>query len=369
MLHNELKDIEEQLPDQTGKFPSSYSDVEFRERVMRVREAWLNAVFSEKPKGSLERYFLFHLEGISKISDTLFELSCPEAKSIKEEMLDLIVHLRDFYYQLISWETIAPAAYHQYHLDRLNPVLSIVRAQLSRPEVHPLLKKAIESWLTGISAVRGRQRFTFRNLFYMEKLVRALASLDCKAEFLSDSIVSVLYHSNFNHLSFLKYLQSSICEIATSCVGQKEEAMFFRLKEAEFSSIPLEQGCAFDDFWPTIKVMITDWLKERVKFSESASQKTQEDIKNLYPAKLGMKISVSYMACLIKLFYEEELFATENLTSIFKFYASNFTSKRQPVISQDSLSKEYYSLDAHTAARIKKILQNMIDRLNRGFFP
>lgn len=82
-----------------------------------------------------------------------------------------------------------------------------------------------------------------------------------------------------------------------------------------------------------------------------------------------MRISVSYMACLIKLFYEEELFATENLTSIFKFYASNFTSKRQPVISQDSLSKEYYSLDAHTAARIKKILQNMIDRLNRGFFP
>lgn len=260
MLRNELKEIEKLLADKAAGIDIHYSATGFHELVILIQEAWLNAVFSEQPKSSLERYLQFHLEGISKISDTLFRLGSEDAKRMQEELLSLIDHLREFYHHLISWDAVAPFAYHQSYLNRLNPFLTAIRFDLDLPQVDAPLKKVIGLLVEAISVVRERERFTFGNLFYMEKLLRTLVTQDWETEQLSDLLITVLCCFNFNHLSFLKYLQSNISGIAGGLDSQKEMVRYFQLKQAEFSSIPIEQGCAFDNSWPTIKVMITDWL-------------------------------------------------------------------------------------------------------------
>jgi len=85
--------------------------------------------------------------------------------------------------------------------------------------------------------------------------------------------------------------------------------------------------------------------------------------------KIPLEMSVAHLSCLIRLLYEESVFATQNLQSIFKCFAGYFQSKRQAVISAGSLSKEFYSIDQHTAARVRDLLQRMVLRINRDFFP
>lgn len=368
MLNNELKEIESLLLNLAGEFNINYSELHLKHQIQQVQEAWLNAVFSELPKTSLERYLQFHLEGIARISDTLFGLNLHDDKILHDGLLILIDHLYEYYNQLLNKDCNAPVAYHQRLIRKLDPALSGIRSMLKNARIPPLLTRSVEAWLDEISVIQPNVRFTFRSLAYMEKLVSILAKSTFEED-VSATLAQVLYQANFNHLTFLKFLQDEITESAEQITPRNGLTSYLQAKLGELMSIPLECNVAYDPSWPSIKVMVTDWLKEQIRLSEYEEEKEQENLKSLFALKLGLNVSVPHIACLIRLFYKAELFATENLRSIFKFYAANYESKKQTAISWESLSKEYYSLNSNTAARIKRILQGMLDNLNRDFFP
>jgi hypothetical protein len=111
--------------------------------------------------------------------------------------------------------------------------------------------------------------------------------------------------------------------------------------------------------------MVVNWLTEEIALKEKSLNKRSEVI----IPKIPLEMSVAHLSCLIRLLYEESVFATQNLQFIFKCFAGHYQSKRQAVISPGSLSKEFYSIDQHTAARVRDLLQRMVQRINRNFFP
>jgi hypothetical protein len=85
--------------------------------------------------------------------------------------------------------------------------------------------------------------------------------------------------------------------------------------------------------------------------------------------KLTLQLSVAQLACIIKLFYRAGIYGDTPLTDIFKFTAQHFCTKRQPAMSWQSLSKEYYGLDLVNAGRVRILLKQMITYINEHFFP
>jgi len=368
MLKNELLPLRELLFNEGCTTAVTYSTTELREHIQLIQEAWLNEIFSDLPKSSLKRYLQFHLEGIAKISDALHGFPAQEAGGAQRELLSLIDHLNDFYFELLNWDSNAPAAYHRRHIAGLAPLMDSVRVHLNWPAIPELLKNSIQSWFNEISDFSSHAKYTYRSLTYLDDVVRKLNGLDWESEGISEALVTLLYQANFNHLSFFAYLQMDIKLNLARISGQSNPANGYRTMDAYYSSIPLKRNCIYDDAWPSIKAMVSGWLQELIKCSGTVSQ--EENVpERQFTGKLGLNISVADIACLIRLLYEENVFGTENLRSIFKFYAENYQSKRQPAISWESLSKEYYSLTFHNTSGMQKILQRMIDKLNRGFFP
>jgi len=109
--------------------------------------------------------------------------------------------------------------------------------------------------------------------------------------------------------------------------------------------------------------MLLAWLKEEVNLLSITSAP------GTTPSKIPLNLPVAYLACLIRVFYEEGCFRGVTLTEIFKDMAATFSTVRQPTVSAGSLSKEYYSVNQITAARVKELLQKMVVRLNQQFFP
>lgn len=368
MLKNELWQIRELLFEEGRAIPVGCNVAELRHYVALVQEAWLNEVFSDCPKTTLERYFQFHLEGITKISDTLQDSGLPGEEETQNQLLFLIGHLEDFYSGLLNWNSNAPLAYHKKQMARLAPLIDNIRQKLKRPEIPSLLAYSIESWFDAVSDHRGHVNYTFRTLAYLNEVVGQLALLDWEAHDIPDLLTTLLFRVNFNSLAFLDYLLEAIGREAEQAGDEGLITGTYRKIEAHYRSIPLKLDLAYDHSWPAIKTMVTDWLAEQIHLSEAClNSKTASG--SLFTGKLGLTISVADIACLIRLFHDEQLFDTENLREVFKFYAQNFASKRQPAISWESLSKEYYSLNFHNTATVKKIVQHMLDNLNRGFFP
>jgi hypothetical protein len=368
MLKNELQAIEGLFMDCHGATRENWSGMEFPEVCQQVQEAWLNAVFSDMPQERLARYFNYHLEGISNISDTLFRLKTKAADELQHTLLSLIDHIEVYYRKYIDMDTNAPAAFHARLVNRLAAEIHGIREGLQVAGVDDRLINCILCWLDDMSVVGLNVHYTFRSLSYMVKLVHRIAGLNWHSADIEHQLVLSFHHADFNHLSFLTYLQNQILSVAAALPDPGEKLDYLQRQKAEMMSCPREINTIYDPSWPPVRVMMAEWLNEEIFLTETAIKNSRVETGER-EGKLKFNMSVAYLACLIKLFYEEGLFGSQNLSAIFKFFAANCESKKQMTISAMSLSKELYTLDHHTAAHVLEILKRMMARINRDFFP
>lgn len=366
MLKNELKDIEEILIEQECCDSNNSALLNLETHFGQIYIAWEEAIFSNTPEDSLVRYFYYHLDIISTISNTLSNSHDSETNVLlQNELLALIDHLQKYYCSYFNEDAIAPITYHKRLISKLTRDICAIQKTLQSSDLNASLVACLLKGFNVISGDIGKVKFTFRSLHYFGYIIRQLGSLDYDSDDAEKLLVSLLIRSNFNSLSFFVYYQNIIRNAFSDFRGMQERLNYLVEQKAEVMSSPEVKNIAFDPSWPSIKNMIGNWLTEEIALTEKSLCKGSE----VAVPKIPLEMSVAHMSCLIRLLYEESVFATQNLQFIFKFFASHYQSKRQAVISPGSLSKEFYSIDQHTAARVRDLLQRMVLRINRNFFP
>ncbi|TBO42235.1 hypothetical protein [Pedobacter kyonggii] len=366
MLKNELQDIEEILIERIYSDSNKTAQTDLKTRFGQIYQAWEEVLFSNMPECSLVRYFHYHLDIISTISTTLSNFPDSEKYLLPQnELLALIDHLRKYYSSYFNEDAIAPRTYHQRLVPQLTGDICAIQKTLQSSSLNAALIACLLKWFNIMSEDIGKVKFTFRSLCYFGCIICQLGSLDYDSDNVEKLLVSLLIRSNFNNLSFFVYYQDTIWNALGDFRGTQERLNYLVEQKAEIMSSPEVKNIAFDPSWPSIKSMIGNWLTEEILITEKSLCKGSE----VPVPKIPVEMSVAHLSCLIRLLYEESVFATQNLQFIFKCFAGHYQSKRQAVISPGSLSKEFYSIDQHTAARVRDLLQRMVQRINRNFFP
>lgn len=366
MLKNELKDIEEILFEQDYSDSNEIVKINLVNHFSHIHSAWENVIFSDISENNLVRYFHYHLELITTIADHLSSSTKTKAHIVSQnELLGLIDHLRKYYSNYFNEDAVAPAIYHERLICQLRANVDVVQKTLRVSNLNTSLKTCLLNWFDLMFDDIGTVKFTYRSLNYFEWITNQLVSLDFDLNDAETKLVALLIRSNFNSLSFFVYYQENIRSVLLSFADAHQKLKILNEQKAEVISFPEVKNIAYDPSWPSIKTMIGDWLTEEILLIEKSCSKSNEVA---FP-KIPLEMSVAHMSCLIRLLYEESVFATQNLQFIFKGFAGYFQSKRQAVISPGSLSKEFYSIDQHTAARVRDLLQRMVQRINRNFFP
>ncbi|MBO9674170.1 MAG: hypothetical protein J7577_12040 [Sphingobacteriaceae bacterium] len=365
MLKNELRDIEKILIQQAYSEKKNTTRLNLEAKFGQVYKAWEEVIFSNIPESSLVRYFHYHLDIISTVSTTLSNF--PNAEKYlptQHEFLALIDHLQKYYSSYFNEDAIAPIPYHQRLVSRLTGNMGAIQKILHSDSINVALRACLSKWCELMSEKIGMVRFTFRSLYYFEYITIQLSELHDISTEIEAKLLNFLICSNFNNLSFLVYFQDKIRH-SSEYLDKDERLDYLVEQKAIINSSPEVKNRAFDSSWPSIKTMIIDWLTEEILLTEKLSCNKRE----IAIPKIPLEMSVAHLSCLIRLLYEESVFAAPNLQFIFKGFAGYFQSKRQAVISPGSLSKEFYSIDQHTAARVRDLLQRMVLRINRNFFP
>lgn len=366
MLKNELKDIEEIIIEQIYSDSNTTAQTDLKIRFGQIYQAWEEVLFSNMPESSLVRYFHYHLDVISNVSDQVSHFPNPGSySSPQDNPLALIDHLQKYYCKYFNEDAIAPLWYHKRLVSQLSDNISAIQERLQSGGINPGLTACLSRWFCLMSDPIGTVRFSFRSLHYFRYLINQLSELDALSKAGETSLVALLVRSNFNHLSFFVYVQDRIRNAAECLVDRGERLDYLMEQKGLIMSLPEVKNWVYDSSWPSIKTMLTDWLQEEVLLEEKSLANQDEAA----VPKIPLEMSVAHLSCLIKLLYEESVFATRNLQFIFKSIAGHYQSKRQAVISPGSLSKEFYSIDQHTAARVRDLLQRMVQRINRNFFP
>jgi hypothetical protein len=213
---------------------------------------------------------------------------------------------------------------------------------------------------------------TFRDIRYLKLFLKEIAQSFQAAN--GDSperrIADRLVYLNFNHLGFLSYWQELVraeLERAGSALGHLS---VLTQELSHLKSLQSKPGIAYHPAWPGIKLMLETWLSDEISIFK-LSEKSRFDCsgERAPDDKLVMSLSVAHLACVTRLFYEENCYQSATVTDVLKFTVRHYQSKRQDHISQGSLSKEYYGVTQVTAAVVRDLLHRMINRINKTYFP
>jgi hypothetical protein len=310
----------------------------FRDACSCVREAWAAAVFSTAGEAELRRYFSFHLKGIAQMAQRV------SSEATQGELLNLVTHIAFYYPESFDHDAPAPCCYSKKMLDELCDLQVIFCKALE--------KVPLPSDLSGLlldynGMVNNAAIHTFRTLNYYRLFLEKLAVPDLTETVIREALLEI----NFNHLGYFAWLRQSF-----------ESEGNYRQLLARYAGQPVGKEHIYHPAWPSINEMICGWLREAIKLEKAPVEAAP-------PVKLPLELSVSHLAFMTRLFVDEKLYGATPLTDIFKFLARNYTTKRQATISPGSLSKEFYSTDQQAAARVRGILQNMVARINRNYFP
>ncbi|NVM66627.1 hypothetical protein FHW88_004945 [Mucilaginibacter sp. SG538B] len=323
-----------------------------------VREAWAAAAFSVKNDTSIRRYFDFHFKFLSG----LISQHGADADSLKHLNL-LMDDLLLFYGDFIQHQQLVALEYYNYRLQKVRPDYELFMALLESSEINDHLRRCLCHCLPPLYTEIAEGTGTLGDLFYREKLIGELNHRELNFFGMTEQgLVNRLMAVNFNHFLFFQYLQ----EQATRDM-QKIEAVFRGKYLLDQSiNIPLAKTgnpLCFDKRWTGICDLYKTWLYEQGTFLSLGS------VPGEACPKIPLNISVAYLACLIRAFYDQGIYGAVSLTAIFEHAAKVFTTKRQEHISADSLSNAYYNISQQTAARMIGIFNNASAALKLRYFP
>jgi hypothetical protein len=379
MLESELDGINKLISTLTalGQLNIQSLFIETDENINKIRVAWNNACFSRNADRTLRRYFQFHLQGILEILDFL-QVSLDPCKTefqkefyhyLQKGLTSLVGYLKRNFYNYLDLNIKAPICISQQTISLLVLQTERIETNLNQARIATDLKACLLTWLEQLRSEAVGRDFTLAGLDYKDELLTEIEhtlTIDPSKDItglLSERLIS----NNFNYLGFFHYRQKSIrAELVAR--GKINAIHFFQDMKIQLKMVP-ESDKIYDYQWPDLRKMLLIWVDEEIVALKLLSKENNKKMQLLNKHKLFNNVSVAHLACLIQLFYKENYFGDISLTDIFKFTSLHYRTKRQDNISKGSLSKEFYSINQITAARVKDQLQRMIIRINHDFFP
>jgi hypothetical protein len=358
LLRNELAGIEDRPVGEDG--PVALPE----DQIVRTWEA---AVFSDTGEPCLSRYLNLHLAGIVRISDALDALPCPDLQ-LDRSLFRLTSHLVRSYTDLLDPDLLLPGVYCRHWLQRNAHRLDKLQQRTGMLPVDPSLKTLLQDHLDQYRHGAGYTRYTLRALQYLQVFGERLEQFVLDKPDPEQQLHELLFELNFNHLGYLSCYRDQTRRALTG-LSEEQKLSFLRAELSRLNAKPEQTRYRYHPDWPSVRTMFSRYITEEINLQEQQRAAFPLSGDPSCPEKLSLDLSVAQLAFLIRLFYEEGLFVTANLSLIFRFFARNFSSKKQAHISAGSLSKEFYGLSQISAAIMRDKFTKMISRINRNFFP
>ncbi|WP_295769277.1 hypothetical protein [uncultured Mucilaginibacter sp.] len=346
----------------------------------RIKKVWTDLLLNQPKENVIKRYVAFQQQIIVELADKLFYAVQHYGSAVSNEpdatiqhagtLLNCLLNLKDFqiqYFNLyIDENGKIPDAVIADVRKRLADDAEKLSAELQNVEIDLGLKACIRDYLSPFISSDSNPTLNYRaaefTLSFIE-MVEAAITFGGGRD-LTHAVIEVLFYLNFNQSGFCHWYQEDM--ITKKQLVRSEDQSFFLNKQLlSLKSLQVNNKISYDPKLAPLNIQLENWLAEFIK-QESYSYDLSDSVQI---EKLELKLTVAQMALLIRLLYDEGVFAIKNIAAIIRFFSANYTSKKQENISAGNMNKLYYSSDQFTAAVVKDLLLKMVTRINKMFFP
>ena len=247
MLKDELDDIEALLCAGENAITGIAEERVFQSKSEQLFKAWKMIAFSEISDQSLRRYFYYQLEGILKLSDTLFNIAgidIPEKQ--QNPLLHLLDHLKRYFPNYFNQDATAPIAFHQRSVEQWSADVQSLKSKIKETEISAELKNSVCKWVEELNEINYSRRYTFREIAYSKYIMEQMLLIDIFSDKAEDNLISFLSSVNFNHLAFLVYMQNKIRQELKTFVSLEDKINYLANQKAIVSAYPEMENLAYN---------------------------------------------------------------------------------------------------------------------------
>ena len=225
---------------------------------------------------------------------------------------------------------------------------------------------------TSVSRCFEEPVITYRLIGYLQAFIREIILVrehNLKQP-LQVTLSDLLLSFNFNSVSFISYFISNIRDEALKIETATDKITLFNHWMKRVSQSPISQAGAFDTTREPVCDYLCKWLSEEISFHEKSLMLNSGIPYGMgFPfmgngAKFELDLSVSQIACMMRLFTECRIIKNNGTRELTAFIAEHFRSKKQENISPESIRVKYYNIEESTREEIRQLISAMLRKVS-----
>ncbi|KAA1245784.1 hypothetical protein [Aquimarina sp. RZ0] len=174
-------------------------------------------------------------------------------------------------------------------------------------------------------------------------------------------LYSVLISLEFNTFKAFFFYKDYIKTQLSTCESEACKIVILEESQKKINTITVTYSRKLNPGLPSLKEQLLLWIKEELRFCEKRMMlRTTEN--NVVSKKL-LKVSVPEISLITRLLYGTKFIEGSKRDS-FQFLSNVFSTKNAKVISPESLSNHYYSVNESSKRSVQKILKKMLVSLD-----
>jgi hypothetical protein len=312
---------------------STTNDLEKRisAECQRIKRVWTDFLLNQPKENVIKRYVAFQQQIIVELADKLLivikKVQVSDAKKTQVtvqqagKLLDCLLNLKDFqiqYFNVYVDENgkIPDAAVADVRR-RLSDAAEQLSAGLQEVVMDLGLKACIRDYLSPIISAEDSSILNYRTAEYILSFietVEATVSFEDDRD-LTHAVNEALFYLNFNHSGFCHWYEEYL--ISKKQLVRPADLSFFMSKQLlTLKSLQVNNKISYDPKLAPVNIQLENWLNEFIK-QESFPFDLSDTVQI---KKLELKLTVAQMALLIRLLYDEGVFAMKNIAAIIRFF-------------------------------------------------
>lgn len=323
-----------------------------------------------------QHYLITLIDELFDLSQTITKRNSKNGSSLKlelfffyDQLTDILDFIRQRFSEYFNQKVKLPEPEKIKFLKEVNRKHSFVKTLFEKRSVNQTLARVCSHPI--IKANDPLSVITYEKAFFINTLIQELQQTmeSVSEEDINDCLRSLLTHLDYNDENYFRYyldfIKSGMPEIESHTDQLERLALHFKIISQSHS----KNGIIYDDTVPPIREQLMEWILDEIQYLEKKLRLNtlsliKEDDFAKADFKIEFDISVSQLACLIKVFIEAGIIQNKNISELIRFLSKFAKTKRSESISNESFRIKYYNVESGTKQSVRNLFHTAISFIN-----
>jgi hypothetical protein len=343
--------------------------------VAAIKECLLEKALTIDGEDTIRRFVHIHQYSLICIMDQVAEHPAQHAAfPCYGQLHELLSFIRQHFSDYFNYQATAPLMDATALLAEVNVCLPRLTRILENASPEPFILDTVLYPLRTLMAPNA-MRPTFNRIRHIKHILRHLEMVSQRGyrgqnldHQLFESLLYLNYNSRQTFVRVTEYFRALVPEL----LDRDEQILFLSEYLKQVNQATVKPGTAYHCTMPTLQSQLANYLREEITYLKGPGQLQQwveEEPGSSLPFKLKFDLSVSQLACLLRLLTDARVIECENTSALIRFVAFNCETKHAGRISPKSLRIKYYDIEPGTNKAVYQKLTTLVKSIDATLSP